>query len=63
MKRKLKTLLVLLVAAIPELVSSAANLPAERATNDFVFIDNGTVRLGVKKSSRSEEHTSELQSL
>jgi hypothetical protein len=25
--------------------------PAERATNDFVFIDNGELRLGVKKSS------------
>ena len=26
-------------------------LPPERATNDFVFIDNGELRLGVKKSS------------
>jgi hypothetical protein len=25
--------------------------PAERSTNDFVFIDNGQLRLGVKKSS------------
>jgi hypothetical protein len=25
--------------------------PAERSTNDFVFIDNGQIRLGVKKSS------------
>ena len=25
--------------------------PAERATNDFVFIDNGALRLGVKQSS------------
>ena len=30
-------------------VSTAA--PAERATNDFVFLDNGALRLGVKKTS------------
>ncbi len=29
----------------------AAVPPAERATNDFAFIDNGELRLGVKKSS------------
>jgi hypothetical protein len=32
-------------------VSSATAAPAERSTNDFVFIDNGELRLGVKKSS------------
>ena len=37
---------ILAVGVFP--VSSA---PAERATNDFVFIDNGELRLGVKKSS------------
>ena len=39
------------VAVLPTLAVAAANTPAERVTNDFVFIDNGTVRLGVKKSS------------
>ena len=29
----------------------AASAPAERSTNDFVYIDNGHLRLGVKKSS------------
>lgn len=41
----------MLVAVLPTLTVAAANTPAERVTNDFVFIDNGTVRLGVKKSS------------
>ena len=31
--------------------SALAAAPAERSTNDFVFIDNGELRLGVKKSS------------
>ena len=31
--------------------SAPAATPTERATNDFVFIDNGELRLGVKKSS------------
>ena len=48
MKLNLQWLLLLLFAAAH---LSAANAPAERATNDFVFIDNGELRLGVKKSS------------
>ena len=32
-------------------VCGHAAAPAERSTNDFVFIDNGVLRLGVKKSS------------
>ena len=48
MKLTLQWLLCLLCAAAPV---SAANAPAERTTNDFVFIDNGELRLGVKKSS------------
>ena len=32
-------------------VHCVAAPPAERSTNDFVFIDNGELRLGVKKSS------------
>lgn len=31
--------------------SAAAAAPAKRSTNDFVFIDNGELRLGVEKSS------------
>ena len=38
-------------AALFLLTLVAWGAPAERTTNDFVFIDNGTVRLGVKKSS------------
>jgi hypothetical protein len=32
-------------------ISAPAAAPAEQATNDFVFIENGLVRLGVKQSS------------
>lgn len=32
-------------------VLPATAAPVERSTNDFVFIDNGELRLGVKKSS------------
>ncbi len=32
-------------------VLTAASAPAERSTNDFAYIDNGELRLGVKKSS------------
>lgn len=34
-----------------EQAASAMDVPSVRATNDFVFIDNGELRLGVKKSS------------
>jgi len=42
-----------LAAAFFVALANAAEIktPAERSTNDFVFIDNGELRLGVKKSS------------
>jgi hypothetical protein len=46
-------LLALTIALLLALTTRSAEqkIPAERATNDFVFIDNGELRLGVKKSS------------
>ncbi len=41
-------LLILCLLCLPWFLSAA---PAERATNDFVYIENGALRLGVKKSS------------
>src|SRR4026209_1482216 len=52
MKRwRFRTVCVFALGAWQTVLGSAADLPAERSTNDFVFIENGTVRLGVKKSS------------
>lgn len=51
MKQEFKRLLALCGAVLQTAASSAANQPDERATNDFVFIDNGELRLGVKKPS------------
>ena len=47
----MRRLPTLVVAVLIAQVALGAEAPAERATNDFVFIDNGELRLGVKKSS------------
>ena len=50
-RRVLPKIFAAALCALPALIVSSAEVPAERATNDFVFIDNGELRLGVKKSS------------
>ena len=45
------TSLVLFPILLTTAFAAEVTMPAERATNDFVFIDNGALRLGVKKSS------------
>lgn len=44
-------LFLVLSFAVSCALAADDKVPAERATNDFVFIDNGELRLGVKKSS------------
>ncbi len=48
MSHSLRLLILPCLLCLPWLLSAA---PDERSTNDFVFIDNGELRLGVKKSS------------
>src|SRR3954469_13453476 len=44
-------LFLLSLASLGSVFAADKPIPAERTTNDFVFIDNGELRLGVKKSS------------
>src|SRR5436305_13312156 len=44
-------LFLLLLASLGSVLAADKPVPAERTTNDLVFIDNGELRLGVKKSS------------